>query len=590
MGGPRPAQGAGVTSTISSADVAEVVRLYEQTGLPLPPPDARLVVFDRRIDEPLTFEDWGYLLPRQTNNGRVKVMFGTHVHLVDRSEIRSLDPIRDKASYVRVGNLYHVSYEEPSGLALVAAEASRGHVSTALAVLQNFQWPYNLDQVFQPAATREGTVVPHWREYAGKLAVLHWVNESFVPGSDRKAILDNLERETVRYPFASAEIPSGMIEALRATLNTPRAPAGSNEALIDGLLECSYPGQMTDGLFLQKPKSFEPIQRILNKGYEMVPTLLHHLDDHRLTRARFGFMPVCRPNYCDIHIEVPHIIPVSALCWGLLDQMRGDRQDYTSDPHKVVRAWAEKYRSGDENRDCLTALLNIGALADANLTLAQKRHPELIMKAYEMRLKGQGHASISTLLKAMPGAGFNMKTIEKAAAKGCASADPGNEWEAIYALKELHSRRFEPEVTKRYNAMNPRWAPGKAAASSFASESDRLEIWRALTRATRRASDDLRFALIKWVNADGLSRRNRPMAIRYFQSFSKDRSMANKAIQASDENFEPSQTLCVARMARLKAAEALGIPAPKGENPSPQTWAIFNHRVDRRTAAFLAKR
>jgi len=415
MDGPRPAQGAGVTSTISSADVAEVVRLYEQTGLPLPPPDARLVVFDRRIDEPLTFEDWGYLLPRQTNTGRVKVMFGTHVQLVDRSEIRSLDPIRDKASYVRVGNLYHVSYEEPSGLALVAAEASRGHASAALAVLQNFQWPYDLDQIYQPGATRGGTIVPNWREYIGKLAVLHWANESFVPGSDRKVILDNLERNSALFPAASRDTPAGMLEALRLTVNTPKAPTGSNEALIDGLLECSYPRQMVDGFEIQKSKNSEPIQHILDRGYGMVPALFHHLNDKRLTRARFRFPAVCRPNFCDLHTEFPHMTPVSALCWGLLDQIRGDRQDDTSNPYEVVRKWAEKVKPSDEPKELLRAIRD----GDETLALvmAEKRHPDLIIKAYEMQLKMKGGRNTDTLLEAMRASGIDKKIIAREAAK-----------------------------------------------------------------------------------------------------------------------------------------------------------------------------
>ena len=74
-----------------------------------------------------------------------------------------------------------------------------------------------------------------------------------------------------------------LLEALERTLKARRSPPGSDEALIDDLVEVC--GEIIGTKYAREPYRRDPrFQAVVRRGFEIVPALIAHLDDERLTR------------------------------------------------------------------------------------------------------------------------------------------------------------------------------------------------------------------------------------------------------------------------------------------------------------------
>jgi len=232
------------TFKATPAAVEEVARLYLDAGLPVPPKDAQLAVIASSVRSDPPSEDWGYVMSTQKTSNKVEVQFGTHVREIDRADVTPIDPATARASSLRLYSWGGVAFSEPSGLALVACEATRGHSDLALAVLKRAAshsafGDYRLQmERRQPAS--DDTLL---RERLGSLAVLHWVNEWLTPGSNRDRAAKGVARALAVFPEVATAWAKGVAGSMALTVSTPKAPAGTDEGLVDMLLDSTQDGE-----------------------------------------------------------------------------------------------------------------------------------------------------------------------------------------------------------------------------------------------------------------------------------------------------------------------------------------------------------
>ena len=571
----------------SLQDVKDVARAYQRSGLPLPPKGAVLSSWIQDDSVPSRKENWVYLLPGQVATGQVFVLAGTQLIKVPRESLRAVilksdDPPPNPRWYWSMDR----SFGEPSELTLVAAEALRGHLELARKLLAQGGYFYDY-------RLRSDNNIPYgdsnrMTHLVGCLSVLHWVNESLIPGSDRRKAAAGIEKALKEFPSVSTEWSRGVLKSLRATLDPKYVREGENEALVEALLQCSMDGKQLESPDPGEEKKIEPLIAIVEKGFDMVPTLIGHLEDERLTRA---WVPPMMNGAGDV-------VRVSDVCRNILNQYRGGAQaNGKTEENRLIRKWWVNVKPGDEAELCLTRLTSNGAFSpDASIVQAKKRFPGILLHAFYAILKTGKKVQTWPLLEAMEASSLDRQLVESAALAGCKSANRDTVSSALGTLWNLKSGGFEAEMIKALDSIPADamggWLDVEDSFAHIAANSDSPAVWDALRRAARRANVDLRLELLQTSSYVNLRGKDLKVRIKFFSSFFDDPAVAHKKRKdpndpkLEDDLHTGSRTLKIALMARIQAAHILNVEVP-GVNATQAQWTKFIATVDSAVAAFL---
>jgi hypothetical protein len=443
---------------ITSATLDLMLKKYLEYGLQLPPADAPLIA--------VSGYGCAYLLgPPRGEQARVWV--GTSSYEVSLpAGSYTLVPDASKLSMFSWGL---ASFEEDATMAFALIEHSRGHERAALAIAKRNLGP---EQGFRPFRYEGLFVSPaEPQESVACLAFSHFLSECVTPGSDRSEILIRMQKLISENSKLSTTTSEKLIRCLTATVSNRYVGSDEKERLIDALCECTV-----QGIWLETPDpttraAYRPIISIADQGFEIIPTLINHVDDERLTRA---IKPSLMNNPTDLWT-------VGQACSSILSQLKGFSTGFvgSSIPKRDWETWWQTVQARGEREYCADALAKSEAFpSPALIRLAKLRYPDLLLESFNAVMASGRHVQVYPFLDAMRQSKRPRQQVIGAALRATASKDLDQVHAGIWCLQKTDQDLFTRELITML-----RRVPNVAAESSWNSrEASSHSKWATATR------------------------------------------------------------------------------------------------------------
>lgn len=271
----------------------ELVKEYERFELPFPPVGSKFVIYE-----------WGYDEDELSSGGPVRIKRGYAI--LASSKTRS-DPF---ASVYRGVNPDGLPMEfriravppEPESLRqfksagfkdiITAVQCEKlGYHGLAKHLFENYvrQWKQPKEDEWHltsPMDALREEIYDYWKEQISN------------PKVDRRIIIKFLSKYDRATAKPGQKLPeNSFIKSLELSIEPRKSKPGSLESLIDELID----------------ETGNPVEvKLIERGFEIVPTLIAHLEDPRLTRIKYGDNS---------------FLTVGQVCGLILDRFRGERID-----------------------------------------------------------------------------------------------------------------------------------------------------------------------------------------------------------------------------------------------------------------------
>jgi hypothetical protein len=319
---------------------------YRAYGLPLPPPDAKLVRFvssyqmNKGKVVPINYA-LGFLLRPGTKDNPPLLLVGTEEYSLRwPDEVVAVEP---RMNLVNTGDLYwsdRLDFAMNTGLVVALQFKARGWGSLAEEL-----WTWSIQKAegnpkgafYQPANLPPRTAVSY-------LAWAFSANELLIPGSDRTKTAKRIRAVFAAEPDLNTAANRAFLESVESALVPSTAKPGTVERLIDDLTEMSDPDR-------EKTEVDLHYSRLATLGFAAVPALLEHLADDRLTRrlqmfgaGGSGPGPHIPPR--SFHLKVGDV--VSKLLRALAGMALGTIWDGRVKKADALAWWDEARKMGEE--------------------------------------------------------------------------------------------------------------------------------------------------------------------------------------------------------------------------------------------------
>ncbi|HEV8062724.1 MAG TPA: hypothetical protein VGP68_22780, partial [Gemmataceae bacterium] len=249
-----------------TASLAELLMLYQDLGLPLPPKSAKLVRYESRaggfmngVRQPPQYS-LAFLIEPNGDQKEMALLSGTNLFE------------RWKPPQWRVIG--------PTATAALETPGFRSDISLAIQC-QALGWNELAADILvrsqrnQSDPPKKQIVFHAWN---------YWTSQMMKPAVDRKPILSMLKKLKAIDPERAAQFKAdSVIRSLELALAPSTAKPGSIEALIDQLVEAT-----DEGWPLEEERNSTPYQKLVRLGFDAVPALVVYLDDTRLTCATYS--------------------------------------------------------------------------------------------------------------------------------------------------------------------------------------------------------------------------------------------------------------------------------------------------------------
>ena len=348
----------GFSSDGAEPSLPDLLVLYKDLGLPLPPNDAPLVRYEvpgasSRNGGPFirNKDGLGFLLKPSAKSEPPTLLIGDYT--------KQLDPIYKPKWSIVQPTLKEVDETDSDGGLLFAIQCqARGWDELAAK-----QFAKSWDGA-------RGTA----REQVLRSASDYWEGQLTKAASDRKEIVRRLKDLGRRDKAFDTQYHQKLIKSLELALIPGKGKPGSIEALIDDLVE--YTGPRLSHVWYEREEHYK---RLAVLGFEAVPALIEHLDDDRLTRGiMIGFN-----NFYPFNLRVRDI--VSDLLKGLagqeakFDWLR--RQTGYTVPKDGITAWWLKAQKEGEEAFLLRRFLDLDEPSDGARGARIREHRLLLLVA-----------------------------------------------------------------------------------------------------------------------------------------------------------------------------------------------------------------
>lgn len=242
---------------------------YKALGLPLPPPEAKLVRYEAGgggivygVVQPTRY-GLAFQIKPATKEKAATLLLGTDQWQLYRNQkTQEVDP--------GPAILGTVSLWDNEKLALAIQCHARGWDKLALILLEESQKKAEL---------------PLQNQFV-RLAWSYWIDQLGEPKSDRAPVAKRLKELIGKDKEFDTEYNQALLRSLDLALVPSKAKTGSIEALIDDLVDYGNDDSNEESMGYD----FDPddrYSRIAMLGFDAVPALIEHLDDDRLTRVRY---------------------------------------------------------------------------------------------------------------------------------------------------------------------------------------------------------------------------------------------------------------------------------------------------------------
>jgi hypothetical protein len=558
-------------------DLAALLVLYKELGLPLPPRDAQLVRFEVGGGYSVNGgpfipnkDELGFLLKPGSKTEQPTLLVGTSTW--------QLDPVVKPKWTVIQPTIKQIE------------DTDSGHARLLLAIqFQERGWS---ELAAKLIVNKEAGARGSAEEQVLRSAWGYWEGQLTQGGSDRKEIAGRLKDLIRREKTFDTRYHQALLKSLDLALVPGKGKPGSVEALIDNLVEYGVTSTRHAGFYQE-----EHCHRLAILGFEAVPSLIEHLDDDRLTRGMMlGFN-----NFRSFHLCVKHI--VSDLLEGLAGQevhfnWLRRLQGYTV-PEEEVRAWWLRAQKEGEEAFLVRRFLDVDEPADGGrgarireqrLSLLVAKYPKRIPEFYQTIL--EKNLSIETYSISQAMLASKVADADKIASclKVLESKNLILHPPALAALSSLSSVDFAKALVQSIEACpsdtgEPYYSSAPACSiAELAARSNDPKVWEALAKVARRMKPGLRMEVLQRATSGDRADQNRPrkemlgLLAQFLDDSDLSDSSLDQKIQLPGANYEYVK-IEIRNGVATGMGEILGVDVGRDTERKPEHWAILRARV-----------
>jgi hypothetical protein len=452
--------------------IDSLLALYRDYGLPLPPEDAKLVWFEGggggRVNGKLD-PKWytlGFLLKPAGKRTDARLLRGASVWKRGNDcRIIVLEPARlsasDIDSLLRDDSL-DIDYY--GGMPTAIQCKSRG-------------WDLLAEQLFRHSLAASPQGGPPRLELC-EIAWEYWQDQLTQAGTDRRAISRHLRRLMEDDASLANEGNRRLLKSLDAALVPSRSEPGSVAALIDRLIDVRKPALPPDALLP------DPVyEEVVGRGFDVVPQLIEHWDDDRLTRWRGR-------RVGDV---------ARSLLRGLAGEALGEDK-------AAAEAWWDEARRVGEEAYLLAHIFPkdemFTSLNDHVVWVLGKKYPASLAKVYREILDRRPRYDSWQAAKVIGLSGLSREAKRELFLYGARHENLEHRQAAFWELRKVNPTRFATLLTETLDSLSgkpaePYWECREASFALLVRQTDDELAWKALGRLARRADVGLRIEILE---------------------------------------------------------------------------------------------
>jgi hypothetical protein len=333
--------------------LADLLKLYQEVGLPLPPKDAKLV--RSRPDSTQ--------LHLRTTSGLFIVIpdfvFGSYAQDIGGEQAKEIEPT------------------------IAALEDTPGYEASVIQAVQfrSLGWQALADEAFKLSQMANQDSL---RDELLQAAWAYWYRQLTQPNIDRRPISGRLKQLQALSPDLNTSANKNLIQSLDLALSPRKSKPGSIQASIDDLVDLDASGTPSNSLVKQGPYA-----NLANLGFEAVPAMLENLDDARLTRAMYPYPGKSEPRIMLVRDVVKLLLEdlagIAALRKWRMRILDNSDRSFPLMKSDVQAWWREAQKVGEEHYLLEHLLIENRDLQwpnENNLHLLARKYPRSLRAAY----------------------------------------------------------------------------------------------------------------------------------------------------------------------------------------------------------------
>jgi hypothetical protein len=562
-----------------SVDLSKLVATYRHLELPFPP-EAAPFVYMAPLARGLRRRAGYYLGAMDSKTAAVLQGAGTkHVPLADIIPLQPVPADTDKMPEICTPFSY--TFPQDDDLATAAIEESRGHHAFALKLLETSsgnKWFYALEG-FGGADYN-----PSLQTRLACLALGHWKNSLLLADSNRAVIADHVAKLLHEFPDLAVPAEVTLLHDTQLAVSQRYRGTNPDEQLIDSLCDAT---EVVDNTTFS-PSDYEhndkreAVDAIADRGFDFVPTLIAHLDDHRLTRAG-------RKQYMNAR---PYLFRVCDFCHGLLecyaDMPAGWEMSEPDKERTAINVWWERARLQGEKQYAVSSLdaSRNGWSTGVLIRLLEKRYPDALSKVYLNILSENRGMDTWPLVTAIVRASIPKEAKVTSLLEGAKQSSYFDVFSALGGLQKVAPDTFEQELIRVLDHLTTReptldWNSNKASFAYLVDLSKSTAVWESLAKATKRADPNLKVELMLTACSQNFAPKDVHLITHFLSQFFDDNTRVPHSADAGKQLIGIKEDMRINRVAACYAAGYLGLKT-LDERATASDWEQLRHRVEAR--------
>ena len=508
-----------------AASLDELLRLYQDVGLPLPSKNAKLVRFE-----------WG---GRAIINGVLQPQAYRLAFLVEASGEQKEATLLSGIDNFENGKPTQWKAVEPTANAALATPGFQSDISLAVQC-HALGWKELAADIFE-RTQKDQTDPP--RKQLVTHAWYYWTGQMMKPISDRKPIPGMLKKIKALDPEQATRFHAdSLIRSLELALAPSTAKPGSAEALIDGLVDAAWAGWP-----IENPQQPMPYQKLVRLGFDAVPALLEHLDDARLTRAMHYGMMMDPSRELLVEDIVSDILTKLAGSEAAQEWRRRIVDDSGSRMPLVkgdVAAWWRKTQKVGEEAYLVQSAakpeIERGAQykpqrsKQNQLEVIAQKYPRNLEKIYRAILDTEPPMESHSIVMAIERSMLPPNEKTRLLLIGALHKNLEHRSPSLWALKQLDRQQFGAVLIKTLDGLSGKpteeyWRCRESNIANLVVEADDEGAWQALDRLAKRADVGLRLEIL---NNCGHSMSQSVRRLEFLATFLDDKEVRDVGVNA----------------------------------------------------------
>lgn len=422
----------------------------------------------------------------------------------------------------------------------------------------------------------------------------YWSGHVTKPEIDRAPVAKRLQELIRRDQALDTDLHRALLKSLELALVPSKAKPGSIQALIDDLVDY----QSDTGT----PRLFKPEDRywrIAKLGFEVVPALIEHLEDDRLTRAMMtGFN-----NFPSWHLRVQHVVGDLLEELAAEELMRGQdgedvgggwlrrQQGYSITKAAATEWWNKAQLIGEEKYLLEHVLPDINKGRNAHISehlvkLIELKYPHQLPSVYEKVLTERPELHSSMLAHALLQSKTDDRRKLSLFLRAAQHNDCRHRLPAFHALRDLDKKQFTSLIIDAIENLpvdvsGEYWYCPEAHIAKFAMDVDDPSVWKTLESVARRSVLGMRMEILHQFG-DPKDTRRRIERLRLLSSFMDDAEMrdvdVNEKLGGPGAGF-PYHKIEVRDFVSLEIARMIGIEIELKLDRTKEEWSDIRKRM-----------